>query len=257
MMELVLSHECLDVSHDPKHWAHFLQCAEFILNSRLTHIDAHDPVRRKASTAQDTGEYICAFEPNETSRSLFGEFRGIGCDVSIDLWRSSSENYDEIKWYAQPPFTENEGCWRQLIDLFDLGNRMFTPFYAYAEDYDWLTKWSKPILERPERTNSDQELLGIFWMTYFSAAYVDFFGAETFSDLPNVKYNADGGATITLADRPQNVPDGLRDEIAAKLGKQSFTELDVRYLLPKRRGKHVLTFDQLRAFDAEHGKEQA
>ncbi|MBI5092538.1 MAG: hypothetical protein HZB26_08865, partial [Candidatus Hydrogenedentes bacterium] len=164
------------------------------------------------------------------------------------LGRFPRSRYPEFTNCSRPKYAgENYKCARKL---FDLGNQMLAPFYAFAEDRSWKAKWGEPLRDRPETTYPQRELLGIFWMTYFNAAYVEFFGKDRFSSLPGVEYNASGGATIMLADRPQNVPDGLRDWVAATLGKQSFVELDTKYLLPKRQGRHVLTFEQLRAFDA-------
>ena len=89
------------------------------------------------------------------------------------------------------------------------------------------------------------ELLGVFWFTYFNAAYVAFFGEGKFNNCPGVERSGDGSITIVLSDSPTSVTPELRERAAAALCKESF--VNPRDILGMQRGRSPLTFLQLRA----------
>ena len=87
------------------------------------------------------------------------------------------------------------------------------------------------------------ELLGVFWLTYFNAAYVAFFGKDRLVSSPGVNIHSNGCATVQLGESPATVPSGLRQEVATSLGKEAF--VDTKSVLIKPPGRFALTFQQL------------
>jgi len=82
-----------------------------------------------------------------------------------------------------------------------------------------------------------------------------FFGKSKFEAFPGATLNKDGSARLVLADCPMLVPDGLREQAAHTLGRQTFVDPDDDRLV-KLRGQHALTIDDLRQFEKSSAKAQ-
>lgn len=241
MSELWIAHHSIDAWQEPSRWTAYFEEAQRLLGSPLTHLDVNDPVKRKVASLADAGNFVCAFKAREDSRWLFGKFADIGIELSVQHYRQLGHYPNTLKWHVPLSFVEKSENRRRLKALFDLGNRTFNPFYAYSDDVAQIASKKKSS----GAVDIQAELLGVFWLTYFSAAYVAFFSKEKFSSIPGVEYGGDGSITIVLGDSPKSVANELREQSAAILGKESF--VNVSDVLGKQRGRFALTFQQLLA----------
>ncbi|MES2951501.1 MAG: hypothetical protein V4858_23465 [Pseudomonadota bacterium] len=244
MPDFLINHLSIESWRDSDRWATYFAQTQEILGAQLTHLDISDPVRKKVTSLGVAGEYISSFKTREDSRWLFGKFETIGVEISIQHYRQLGHWPNSLTWHIPSSFIETPKNCERLKALFDLGNQAFKPFYAYADEAPRISSKKKTSGAVDIRA----ELLGVFWMTYFNAAYVDFFGASKFKTISAAEYDANGGVTILLADSPVTVPDALRENLAAMLGERSF--VDVKDLLGKQPGHFALTFQQLEAFQA-------
>jgi len=239
MSELWINHLSIEVWQEPGCWTDYFDQVQGILGSPLTHLDVNDPVKRKVASLKDAGDYVCAFKPREDSRWVFGKFDAIGIELSIQHYRQLGHWPNSLMWHVPLSFIEKpENCTR-LKALFDLGNLTFKPFYAFSDDVSHIKSKKKSS----GAVDIQAELLGVFWMTYFNAAYVAFFGEEKFNDFPKVEYGDDGGVTVLLGDSPKSVSSELREQLVTALGKQSF--VNPNEILGKLPGRFALTFQQL------------
>ena len=169
---------------------------------------------------------------------MFGRFKTLGVDLSIDRFRSPQQFANALSWFLPLSFTDNAEDRQRLKALFDLGNRAFKPFYAYGDDVAQIASKKKSS----GSVDIQSELPGVFWLTYFNAAYVAFFGDEKFNGLPGVE-RRNGSITIVLGESPRSVANDLREQVAVALGKKSF--VDRADVLGKPLGRFALTFQQL------------
>jgi hypothetical protein len=134
---------------------------------------------------------------------------------------------------------ENTSGLRAIRGLFDCGNQSLSPFYAFSDIKANL------VIKKKEygAVHDQEELLGVFWLTYFNSRYVEFIGESKFRDLPSEIVKFDGGATLDLGESPWSVPDGLRAQAQAILSPKLFVEPD--RLMRKLPGEYALTFEQL------------
>lgn len=242
MSELWIDHLSIEAWQEPSRWAAYFEQAQQLLGSSLTHLDIADPVKRKVTSSEDAGHYVCAFKVREDSRWLFGKFDETGVEFSIQHHRQLGHWPNSLKWHIPLSFLDKPGNSKRLEALFDLGNKTFKPFYAYSDDVSQISSKKKSSGAIDIRA----ELLGVFWMTYFNAAYVAFFGKEKFQDFPTVEFGNDGSATVILGGSPKFVPSELREQLAIMLGAKSFVNtIDI---LGKSPGQFALTFEQLLAF---------
>jgi hypothetical protein len=239
MSEIWIDHASIEDWRDARCWTEYFTEAGKILALPLTRLDVADPPRRKAGALNDAGNYACTFGVNEDSRWLFGKFGSSGIDFSIQHYRRLDRWPNSLSWYVPSAFLEQEDGPKRLRELFDLGNRTLKPFYSYSDDIaDIKSKKSSSA-----SIDLSVELLGVFWMTYFGAAYVDFFGKEKFDALSGVEFAGDGGVTIVLGDRPGLVPKECRERAAISLGRRSF--VDVNSNLGKLTGQYALPLQRL------------
>lgn len=244
MSDLLINHLSIESWQDSARWATYFAQAQEILGAQLTHLDTADPVRKKVTSLGVAGEYISSFKAREDSRWLFGKFEAIGVEVSIQHYRQLGHWPNSLTWHIPSSFVKTSKNCERLKALFDLGNQLFKPFYAYGDEAPRISSKKKASGAVDIRA----ELLGVFWMTYFNAAYVEFFSASKFNAFPSAEYGDNGGLTVLLADSPSSVPDALREKLAVMLGERSF--VDVKDMLGKQPGHFALTFQQLEAFQA-------
>lgn len=242
MSELWIDHLSIESWQEPSCWTAYFEHAQQLLNSSLTHLDIADPVKRKVASLEDAGNYICAFKVSEDSRWLFGKFDSIGIEFSVQHYRQLGHWPNSLKWHVPVTFIEKSENRERLQALFGLGNRILKPFYSYSDDVSQIASKKKSS----GAVDIQAELLGVFWMTYFNAAYVEFFGKKRFTGFPKVEYGDNGSATVILGDSPKSVSSELREQFATMLGKSSF--VNPKDTLGKPPGRFALTFQQLLAF---------
>ena len=239
MSELWIAHHSICNWQEAARWTTYFEQAQLLFNLPLTHLDVNDPIKRKVSSLVDAGGYVCTFKPQEDSRWLFGKFGNSGIEFSIQHYRRLGHYSNTLKWHVPLPFVESADHRELLKALFALGNKTFHPFYAYSDEVVQISSKKKST----GAVNIQAELLGVFWLTYFNAAYVRFFGKDRFAGLSGVQFEADGGITIVLGDSPHSVTGGLREGVTSKLGAQSF--VNSADIITKAPGRFALTFQQM------------
>lgn len=241
MSKLWMSHLSVVDWPEPVQWKRYFEQAQQLLGAPLTHLDENDPVRRKVTSLDDAAAFLCVFKPQEQSRWVFGRFKTLGVELSIDRFRPPQQFANALSWFFPLSFIEKPVNRLRIKALFDLGNRAFKPFYAYSDDVAQIASKKKSS----GAVDIQAELLGVFWLTYFNAAYVAFFGNQKFDGLPGVEHGNDRSISIVLGDSPQSVTSEAREQAVAALGKQSF--VNPSDVLGKQRGRFALTFQQLLA----------
>jgi hypothetical protein len=242
MSEIWISHLSVADWPEPVQWKTYFEQAQQLLGGPLTHLDENDPVRRKVTSLDDAGAFMCTFKEQEQSRWVFGRYKTLGIELSADRFRPAAHQFaNALTWHVPLSFVEKLGGRQRLKSLFDLGNQFFKPFYAFSDERVQIASKNKSS----GAIDIETELLGVFWLTYFNAAYVAFFGSQKLDGLPGVERGSDGSVTVVLGDNPKSVTNELREQAATTLGKQSF--VNPSDILNKPRGRFALTFQQLLA----------
>jgi hypothetical protein len=244
LQQVWLSHYSINEWTDPEAWASYLSEVQLILDAKLVRLDAHDPVRRKVTSLDETGEYICDFGEKEESRYLFAKFDKVATTFSIQHYRRIPEARNQfpngIIWHFPPDYLNSKENGQKLKALFKWSNQSFSPFYAYSDTLEHIVNKKK----KSGSVSFEVELLGVSWLNYFNDAYVNFFGRKKFEAFPEVIDEKSGGITTCLAQTPFDVPSHLREELAVVLGRESF--VNPADILNKPVGKYALSYKQLR-----------
>lgn len=229
---------------DPNRWSTYFERAQDILGAEITHLDEDDPVRRKVTDLKSAGEFVTRFGVNEDSRWIFGRIKSLDIRFTIWYFRNEMNRANSIDWHGPSEMFDDPIRVNQICELFDCGNSLLDTFYSYADIGEVHSKksWRKRVFGA---VSLEDELLGVYWLTYFNERYVEFFGREKFTALENVAVKFDGGATLRLGDTPLTVPEGLREKVENHLGSKSFVAWQ-RDITIKRPGQYALTFEQLR-----------
>ncbi len=243
MSALWLAHYSIEAWQDAGFWTSYFGRAQEILGASLSRLDENDPVRRRVTSLPEAGSYIATFKAREDTRWLFGKFDIKDLEFSIHHARSSERCENALIWYVPWTFVEDAKNLKRAKELFALSNKSLRSFYAYGEDITRVKNKKKASGGIELQT----ELVGVFWMTYFNAAYVAYFGKDKFSRFQGVEWGEAGGLTISLAENPTLVTDEMCEEATDHLGKQSFVDPKDQRWKPK--GRHALTFEQLSAFN--------
>lgn len=239
MSELWITHHSINNWQEPTRWTAYFEEVQRLFGSPVTHLDANDPVRRKVFSLADAGDFVCAFKAGEDSRWLFGKIKDVGVEFSIRHYRQLGQFPNTLTWHIPLSFVEKPQNRQLLLDLFCLGNQTLKPFYAYSDEVAQISCKAKAS----GAVDIQAELLGFFWLTYFNAGYVAFFGEQKFDPIPGVERGRDGSVTIVLGESPKSLPNEVREQSATTLGRQSF--VSPRDILNKQRGRFALTFQQL------------
>jgi hypothetical protein len=239
MNEIWVAHYSVDLWQEPSCWTAYFAEVQSLLGLSLTHLDSNDPLRRKVVSLAEAAEFACEFKPRESSRCLFGKLGRSG--LGFELWQQRQINRwpNRLLWYVPWSFAEKPEGWQRLKAMFNLGNRALKPFYAYCDELGQISSKKK----KSGAVNIEAELLGVFWLTYFNASYVTFFGADKFNGFGGVEHGIDSGITLTLGDNPMLVTTGDREQVATTLGRQTFVSHND--ILGKPPGLFSLTFQQL------------
>jgi hypothetical protein len=240
--ELWLCHLACVSWSEPERWVRYFGEVQEVLGADVTHLDKDDSVQRRVKPGKltEAADYVTAISKREDSRWVLGRVEALGFEFSIRHYRESRGWPNSITWHFAPDVLENAIHNDTICRLFDVGNLVLSPFYAYAETKDRVSAKKK----ESGAVDIQAELLGVFWLTYFDHHYVNFLGREKVLGLQGVHVSLDGGATLRLGETPSAVPDRLRDDVEAKLGHKTFVK--PQDFSGKRPGQYALTFDQLR-----------
>jgi hypothetical protein len=244
---LWLSHDSVSSWLELERWVEYFARVQEILGAPITHLDENDPIRRRFDNKLllENAQYVVGFGEQEDSRTLFGEFTTIGVDFSLHLYRNDPRWDNCIDWHFPESYLDAPSKCLAIERMFDCGNHLLETFYGYADTCEVHSKksWRKKEFGA---VDFQEELLGIYWLTYFNDRYVEFFNREKLMGLENLAVRLNGGVTLRLAETPSAVPDGLRQEIENALGPKSFVAWQ-RDITIKRAGQYALTFEQLRS----------
>jgi hypothetical protein len=227
---------------DAARWKEYFSKVEEILGAAITHLDENDPLRRRVQPGHATqfARYMISFGQEEGSRIVFGKMASIRATFTISHYRNYRDPgfANSIDWYFPPVFAENASRLAEIRSLFDCGNTVMSPFYAYSDAETQIT-----IKNQEWAVDLEAELLGVFWLTYFNDRYVEFIGKDKFEKLRRIGVKFNGGATLDLGESPRSVPEGLRAQAQGILGRKLFVEPEKGRR--KRRGTYALTYEQL------------
>lgn len=230
----------------PPLWLDFFRVAEEILGAKLTHLDIDDPPKRTVTRAnfEQSGDFAVGFRPQENARWLFGRFKGAKVEITAHHHKTARiaerDFPNSLTIYFPEHYLDTEGGAACVERLFNEANRIFLPFYSFADLRSAVVTKKKST----GAVNLQEELLGVFWLTYFSSAYVNFIGpgalAGTGCAMPT-----SGGLVLKLGGTPGACSVETRRQMEVKLGQDFFVNPVADRLKPL--GRHALTFAQLGA----------
>jgi len=229
---------------DPKVWFEFYCQAEEILSAKLSSLDTNDPPRRKIKRTEftQTGEFTTAFGSDEQSRWVFGRFMAAKVEFTLHhhsgLRSGERDLPNSLILYFPDGFCESDGGAEKVERMFDLCNRLLNPFYSFSDLRNIIAQKKKPF----GAVNIQEELLGVFWLTFFNTKYVEYFGQEKMAGMPGASFDSDG-VRLKLAKKPNDCTELERKQLEVLLGAESF--VDPKVTIPKSVGRSVLSFAQL------------
>lgn len=240
VQEVWMNHISVQPWGDPNVWTEYLGLAEEILGSKLTHVDTRDPIRRRAKSLKDAGEYIVKFAAMENSRWVFGSFEELGIEFTVKNHVEISDWPNSFTWHFPRSYPESQAGSEILRRLFTIGYDRLNPFYGYCDYVGFITEKSSTS----GAIDLERELLGAFWLTQFCGAYVEFLGQRRFDSFVKLMSHSDGGVSLVLGATPEQTPLLARDDVENILGITSFASSHGQ--LQKREGQFALTFEKLK-----------
>lgn len=231
---------------DPKVWVEFYSLAEEILSAKLTSLDTNDPPRRKIKRAEfeQTGEFTTNFGFNEQSRWIFGRYKVAKVEMTLQHYKSprldERDFPNSLTLYFPDGYCESDEGAERIERMFTLSNRLLNPFYSFAELRNIIAKKKKPY----GAVNIQEELLGVFWLTFFNNKYVEYFGRDKLGGVPQASFDSHG-VILKLSKKPTDCNEIERKQLENLLGKESF--VDPKVTISKPVGQSVLSFAQLLA----------
>ena len=124
--------------------------------------------------------------------------------------------------------------------IFKSGNTHLIPFYSYA---DTLKEISGKRKFNRNAVDLEVELGGMFWLTYFNARYLDFFGEAKTEKLEYSSKNS-CGASYKFDEEPGTLKSILaRKKAEILLGSDTFVDPALQF--DKTRGPQALSFVDL------------
>ena len=245
MDEIQVTFFSLDDLISSKLWHSFLSEIEICVGEKLSHIDIKDPVRKKVTSIQSAANYICDFDSQETSRTLFGKFGKSKISLIISLNEiNASEFPHKLSFYFPSKLLKNNEGIQTILSVFKLGNEYLKPFYSYGDEIDQVSGKRKATRRA---VDLEVELIGVFWLTYLNKKYIDFFEKERIEKLSNLGVDLsfnDDGVEFRVGDIPANSNSiGMRLSAEKILGADSFVDPNLTF--NKVIGKQALSFSQL------------
>ena len=212
---------------------------ERVFGQKLSHLDVNDPMRKKVSDLETAADYICAIGEEESSRRVFGKFGKSKIELSISIFKEATLFPNSLSIHFPEKVTGgNEGL-SMLRNAFEESNRCLKPFYSICDSMDTIASKRKAT---GYAVDLQAELIGVFWLTYFNKAYVEYFEEPKFQEIPSRQIEGLDGCMMELGESPFTVA-VARNQVEALLGKESFVDSSLGYDKPV--GKNALRFDQL------------
>lgn len=207
----------------------------------FTHIDTNDPLRNKVASAKEASNYFSHLLPIKHDLWVFGK---IGKPKKIDLMINLSNNEGENAFpdYIHLSFSRldinKEKDILYLNNIFIEISKIIKPFYAICD----LSKYiSQKKNEKGGSVNIQEELIGVFWLTFFNNKYSEFLEIREKGIDDCIIEELDGNL-IKLGETPLNLI-LYRAEAEEKIGKIFF--VDPKFILNKSIGKYALSFKEV------------
>jgi hypothetical protein len=225
---------------DHKIWEDFFEQLEKITGLKLSHLDTNDPVRRKISCVREAAGFVCDISNFEASRTLFAKFDKSKLQMTITLYKSTEQTSNNIILDFPEKYLSAKDDWAaNVFDVFLMSTQRLKPFYSLC-DFAHLIYGKRKL--SGFSIDLQAELPGIFWLTFFTTRYVEYFGKGLFVSLHAEEIDSLNGVLIKLGDSPNKV-EMPRAQAESLLGKQSFVDPTSQFDNP--RGKNALLFSQL------------
>lgn len=239
-MELRAAHYSAREWTDAALWEKYFERVQDVVGARLGRIGTDDPPKRKIGKPAAAAAFVTDFGKQDDSRWVFGSLDGVGIEFSIHHFRGRPTGFaNSLNWhFASTVFGDLSGV-EMVAKLFDVSNELLAPFYSICDLGDRIAAKKRAS----GAVNLQAELIGVFWLTFFDKAYVEFFGREKFQRIPYARFDDRGGVTLRLGVPPMVYEERLRAEIEELLGRETF--VDARDLMGKPVGRHALTFERL------------
>ncbi|MBN2684671.1 MAG: hypothetical protein JXR40_05285 [Pontiellaceae bacterium] len=241
MGEIWISAYSIEPMLDAKSWSDFYGGIGSVLSANLSHLDTNDPVRRVVKSTNDSGDFTVSFGEREESRWLHAKFRGAKVEMMIHHHKrrrvDPREFPNSINVYFDKKYCDSVSLTERVVRVFELVIEHMRPFYAYSDVVENISIKKK----RFGAVNLQEELIGIFWLTYFNEKYVRFFGSDRF--VGRLTTFTEEGAHIRLGEFPGEVNEQLKTEFIDRLGSESF--VDPSSSLVKQIGHAALSFIDL------------
>ena len=221
-------------------WKEYFYKLEHLIGSKLSHLDVNDPIRRKVINLEDAANFVCNISETQTGRTLFAKFGKSRVEMTITLYRDAEHVANNVAIYFPEKFvSDNESRMHLINNVFTMSVENIKPFYALADTNQAISDKRKAS---GYAVDLQAELIGVFWLTYFNRAYVDYFDRSKFQEIPSRQIEGLEGNMIELGKSPFTV-NVAREKVEALLGKESFVDPLLRNDKPI--GKSALRFDQL------------
>ena len=219
----------------PALWSQFYSILNVTVGEFPSRLDTNDPLRRQFNdySLKENSEYTCQFGPKEMSRVMFGSYPKNKCHFSLHIYKSLSSHTSSLNLYL--PSSKNE----LAEELFNQLSILLEPIYAYSYYQRHVSAKKRADFFA---VDMEQELVGVFWLTFFCKTYVNYFGRDKFQYSNGVEASeSDKGIIIKLSDSPITVEPDTRTLIEEIIGKNSF--VDPKSTLLKPKGKYVPSYD--------------
>ena len=239
MNEIQLSCNSTDNLFQKELWIALLEELNEITGFQITHLDDKDPIRKKVTNIEDAAEFIVSINEGENSRKVFGKFGKSKIEINIALYREITNFPNTVSIYFPEKYYENLENIERIIKLFLMLNEKINSFYAFC---DYMKVVSSKRKASGFAVDLQAELIGIFWLTFFSDKYVKFIGQDLFQKVPGVVINDKCEALIKLGNNPSEI-NITRADLEVTLGKDLFVDPELQFDKPK--GKYALKFEQL------------
>jgi len=220
-------------------WVKLFNELEILFGQKLSHLDINDPMRKKVSDLEIAADYICAIGEVESSRKVFGKFGKSKIELSISIFREATLFPNSLSIHFPEDVTDDQEGLFMLRNAFEESNRCLKPFYSICDSMNMIARKRKVT---GYAVDLQAELIGVFWLTYFNKAYINYFKESKFQELPIRQIEGLGGRMVELGESPFSVI-VTRNQIEALLGKESFVDPLLSYDKPV--GKNALRYDQL------------
>jgi|GEM_PF-1866267 len=240
--ELWLCHLSCLAWTDTDRWLYYFRKVEEVFGAKISHLDSNDPVRRRVGSGglPQVAGYLTSFGKQEESRWVFGRIESLDIEFSVQHYRDADKWPNSIDWYFPNGYSNNLLEANVARKLFDIGNDILAPFYSYSDLMTHVSSKKKSL----GAVDLQAELIGVFWLTFFSDKYVYFIGKENFDKIAYLGTNVSNGTTIDLGATPSTVPVSLRTQVEQILAPKLFVNPSDH--IGKRPGEFALTFKQLR-----------